>query len=68
MNLKVWLFSNSQNTFFDHKGPKVKYNLHYRWCYNSLSESIRNNSQSLETAFKQHFTEDRYTLDLTVLQ
>ena len=41
---------------------------HARIWYNSLSDSIRNNWQSLETAFKQRFTEDRDTLDLSILQ
>ena len=30
MNLNVRSFLSSQNIFFDLKGPKVKYNLHYR--------------------------------------
>ena len=30
MNLKVRSFLSSQNIFHDLKGPKVKYNLHYR--------------------------------------
>ena len=33
---------------------------HARIWYNSLSDSIRNNWQSLEAAFKQRFTEDRH--------
>ena len=30
MNLNVRSFPSSQNIFQDLKGPKVKYNLHYR--------------------------------------
>ena len=41
---------------------------HARIWYNSLSDSIKNNWQSLEAAFKQRFTEDRDTLDLSILQ
>ena len=30
MNLNEWSLSSSQNIIHDLKGPKVKYNLHYR--------------------------------------
>ena len=33
MNLNVWSIQSSQNIFHDLKGPKVKYNLHYRWVH-----------------------------------
>ena len=31
MNLNIWSLPSSQNIFHDLKGPKVKYNLNYRW-------------------------------------
>ena len=58
----AWMMKRKRMCFFFHLQD------HARIWYNSLSYSIRNNWQSLEAAFKKRFTEDRDTLDLSILQ